>query len=109
MLYPLSYEGARAQPTCQRVLARTRAHQPPPTRPTCRRSDPPSKNGAHRSPATVPVPTGARGYRRLPISATDSPSKFRATHHTMSPDGGAAGGTPVQPAATYLAGFRTSS
>lgn len=54
MLYPLSYEGASPQPTCQRVSTSTRACQPLPTCLTSRHADPWSKKGA---------PTTARSAR----------------------------------------------
>jgi hypothetical protein len=72
MLYPLSYEGASGQFTCQRVLARTRAYQPLPTCLTCSCSDPRSRSGAHRSLADraranrcPALPTAASQRQRL--------------------------------------------
>jgi hypothetical protein len=72
MLYPLSYEGASAQLTCQQVPTGDRACQGVPTGLTCGWADRASTHGAHRAAVDrrranecQPVPTRPDQCQRL--------------------------------------------
>jgi hypothetical protein len=67
MLYPLSYEGAKAQLTCQPVPTAPRACQCVPTAAVGRVADWPSTHGAHRAAAER---LSTNGCQLVPVSAS---------------------------------------
>ena len=78
MLYPLSYEGASAQLTCQRVPTADRACQAVPTGLTCGGTDRVSTHRAHHAAVDRRRANECQRVPRVPISANDSPSNHRA-------------------------------
>jgi hypothetical protein len=67
MLYPLSYEGASAQLTCQRVPTSARAYQRVPTAARGRAADRPSTHGAHRAAVDR---RSANGCQPVPVATS---------------------------------------
>jgi hypothetical protein len=80
MLYPLSYEGASAQLTCQPVPTADREYQRVPTGAAGRVADQPSTHGAHRAAVDrhsdngcQPVPATANRCQRLTEHSPSTP------------------------------------
>jgi hypothetical protein len=79
MLYPLSYEGASAQLTCQPVPTADREYQRVPTAAASRTGDWPSTHGAHRAAVNR---RGPNGCQLVPSSANQCQrltERFRST------------------------------
>jgi hypothetical protein len=74
MLYPLSYEGARPQVTCQRIPTSDRASQPVPTSPASENADRRITRRPHHAGRSARVPTATNPYQPGPVGTNDSPS-----------------------------------